>query len=168
MKYKTHEDTVKKEIVVKVNLQEGAQIPKRKMEAAAYDCYANEDIEIGDDAVLIKLGFKLELPEGYYAEIVPRSSTGLKTPLRQANCVGIIDNDYRGEVRGMFERKQDFGKGFLGRLKWLLFGTPKYKINKGDRICQLLIKKDLKTAIQVEEKLTPTERGEKGFGSTGK
>lgn len=78
---------------VKIKLADGAIMPVRKTNgAAAYDCYANENVEVGGETVLIGLGFAMELPPGFHAEIVPRSSTGLKTPLRQANNVGVIDS----------------------------------------------------------------------------
>ena len=74
------------------------------------------------------------------------------TTLRMANSVGIIDSDYRGEV------------GFIGESSRL----EPVVIKKGDRIAQMLIKRDVDTELVVVEKLSSTERGEKGFGSTGK
>ena len=89
---------------VKIKVLEGGKMPTKGTEgAAAYDCYAKETVEVGYNPVLIGLGFALELPEGYHAEIVPRSSVGLKTNLRQPNCVGIIDSDYRGDFPSLIK-----------------------------------------------------------------
>jgi len=137
---------------VKIELVPGGRKPEKKTPgAAAYDCYAREDTMLIAPAI-IPLGFKIELPQGYHAEIVPRSSIGLMTTLRMANSVGIIDSDYRGEV------------GFIGESSL----SEPVVIKKGDRIAQMLIKRDVDTELVVVEKLSSTERGEKGFGSTGK
>ena len=92
--------------IVKIKLLPGGKMPvKKTADAAAWDCFAREDTIVKAAPVLIGLGFMAEPPEGYYLEIVPRSSTGLKTPLRQPNSVGTIDADYRGEVKAMYESK---------------------------------------------------------------
>lgn len=149
---------------VKIELLPGGRKPEKKTPgAAAYDCYAREDVIVKEEPVLIGLGFALELPDGYHAEIVPRSSIGLKTNLRQPNCVGIIDSDYRGEVKAMYESKLVTACGMLQ-----ITFKPVH-IKAGERIAQMLIKRDVDTELVVVEKVsTSTERGEKGFGSTGK
>lgn len=91
---------------IKIKLLTGGKMPtKGTIGAAGYDCYAREDITVGTEPVLIGLGFAIEIPPGYHAKIFPRSSTGLKTLLRQPNSCGIIDSDYRGEVKVMYEAK---------------------------------------------------------------
>jgi dUTP pyrophosphatase len=95
----------------------------------------------------------MEIPEGYHAEIYPRSSVGLKTYLRMANSVGIIDSDYRGEV------------GFIAESK---LETPMLYIQKGQRIAQMIIKKNEGVVLVQSDELSNTERGEGGFGSSGK
>lgn len=137
---------------VKIELVPGGVKPEKKTPgAAAYDCYARVDKILVAPAI-IPLGFKIELPEGYHAEIVPRSSIGLMTTLRMANSVGIIDSDYRGEV------------GFIGESSL----SEPVVIKKGDRIAQMLIKRNIEVDLVEVDKLSCTERGEKGFGSTGK
>ena len=101
-------------------------------------------------------------------EIVPRSSIGLKTPLRQPNSIGIIDSDYRGEVKAMYEapigRVQ---RETMGRRKIWEIDRQYYQIKAGDRIAQMkLCKKYDADLVEVDE-LSETERGEGGFGSTG-
>lgn len=76
--------------------------------------------------------------------------------------------DYRGEVRAMFECKPTFKDNFWERLRWLLFGNVKYKVRKGDRICQMLIKKNETATLSKSGTLSTTKRGTDGFGSTGK
>ena len=100
--------------------------------------------------VLIPLGFALELPEGYHAEIYPRSSVGLKTKIRVPNSIGIIDSDYRGEVNLICETKEGS--------EW---------VSNGQRIAQMLIVKDSEVELKLSDELSETERGEGGFGSTG-
>lgn len=149
---------------VKIKVLEGGKMPTKGTEgAAAYDCYAKETVEVGYNPVLIGLGFALELPEGYHAEIVPRSSVGLKTNLRQPNCVGIIDSDYRGEVKAMYELKP-----MLGVNRDAFYPSMGYVILKGDRIAQMIIKKNEDVELVEVDELSDTERGVGGFGSTGK
>lgn len=145
--------------IVKIKLLPGGKMPEKKSSgAAAWDCFAREDVVVGNNPVLIGLGFMAEPPKGYYLEIVPRSSIGLKTKLRQPNSVGIIDNDYRGEVKAMYE----------AHCTCDCYGIGCAEIKAGDRIAQMIPRKmedvDL---VQVDE-LSETERGAKGFGSTGK
>lgn len=105
-------------------------------------------------------------------EIVPRSSTGLKTNLRQPNSIGVIDSDYRGEVKAMYESKIEERKvAHSGTV----FSAPVYKcvgtatsIKAGDRIAQMILRKKYDADLVEVEELSETERGENGFGSTGK
>lgn len=148
---------------VKIKLLEGGKMPtKGTPYAAAYDCYASQTVEVGYTPVLIGLGFAIELPEGYHAEIVPRSSTGLKTNLRQPNCVGIIDSDYRGEVKVIYELKP-----LLGVNRDAFYPYKGFTVLKGDRIAQMLVKKNEDVELVEVDELSETERGSGGFGSTG-
>lgn len=151
--------------IVKIKLLPGGKMPvKKTADAAAWDCFAREDVVVGNNPVLIGLGFMAEPPKGYYLEIVPRSSIGLKTPLRQPNSVGIIDADYRGEVKAMYEVPvglRDFSIG-------VQISVREFVIQSGDRIAQMILRKmEEADLVQVDE-LSETERGEGGFGSTGK
>lgn len=159
--------------IVKIKLLPGGKMPtKGTPGAVGYDCYARlyrktyevrkdgtereiwvEKAEAVDDkkAALIPLGFALELPKGYHAEIYPRSSTGLKTKIRVPNSVGIIDSDYRGEVNLICETKEGH--------EW---------VENGQRIAQMLIVKDDEFTFELADQLSETERGDGGFGSTGR
>lgn len=158
--------------IVKIKLLPGGKMPEKKSaDAAAWDCFAREDVVVGNNPVLIGLGFMAEPPKGYYLEIVPRSSTGLKTNLRQPNSIGVIDSDYRGEVKAMYESKIEERKvAHSGTV----FNAPVYKcvgtatlIKAGDRIAQMKLCKKYDADLVVVEELSETERGTGGFGSTG-
>lgn len=158
--------------IVKIKLLPGGKMPEKKSaDAAAWDCFAREDVVVGNNPVLIGLGFMAEPPKGYYLEIVPRSSTGLKTNLRQPNSIGVIDSDYRGEVKAMYESKIEERKvAHSGTV----FSAPVYKcvgtatsIKAGDRIAQMILRKKYDADLVQVEELSETERGTGGFGSTG-
>lgn len=121
--------------------------------SAGFDFYCLEETIIKEGQTLIvKTGLSVEIPEGYFMSIVPRSSTGLKTPLRQANSYGVIDSDYRGEIGLLFTN----------------YSNNSYTVNKGDRLAQGFILPVFQMPIEETVDLSETERGEGGFGSTGK
>ena len=104
-----------------------------------------------DGRIVYGLGLAFEIPKGYVGLLVPRSSCS-KMGIQMPNSIGVIDSDYRGEVKAVFkESKPDP----------LIYDL-------GDRVAQLLIVPiELATFTEVEE-LSETERGCGGFGSTGK
>ena len=102
--------------------------------------------------VKISLGVAVEVPQGHVLLLVPRSSTGIKTPLRIPNSIGVIDSDYRGEICALCEN----------------CSNNIFRINKGDRLLQGILLETPRVTIQEVEQLSETERGEGGFGSTGK
>lgn len=138
-------------INIKIKVVSGGKMPEKKTDgAAAYDCYARETVILENTSKVIPLGFKIQIPNGFHAEIYPRSSIGLKTSLRMANSVGIIDSDYTGEV------------GFVGESK-----IGECVVKAGERIAQMIIKRNLEITFEEVAELSPTSRGEGGFGSTG-
>ena len=101
---------------------------------------------------LIPTGLFIELPEGYEAQIRPRSGLALKHGITVLNTPGTIDADYRGEIGVIL----------------INLSTEDFKIEHGERICQMVIAHHEQAEwIQVEE-LNETERGAGGFGHTGK
>ena len=101
---------------------------------------------------LIPTRLVMEIPAGYVGLMFPRSGLSLKTSLRQPNSVGVIDSDYRGEVHGMFTNT----------------GDEAGVIERGDRIAQMIVLPiPCVEWVEVDE-LGETERGEGGFGSTGR
>ena len=99
----------------------------------------------------IKLGISCEAKNGESYFLFPRSSIS-KTPLRMANSIGLIDGGYRGEIMAVCDNIKDF----------------EFKINKGDRLFQL-VSADLSAInFKIVNNLSETDRGFGGFGSTGK
>lgn len=125
------------------------------VEAAGADLYACLDapviIEAGE-TVFIPTGLALEVPKGCAGLVYARSSMGAKRGLAPANKVGVIDSDYRGEIRVVLHNH----------------GKIAQTIEPGDRIAQFIITPVL-TPVYVEtDCLSDTDRGQGGFGSTGK
>lgn len=107
-------------------------------------------IEPGD-IVLIPTGFAMALPEGFEAQIRPRSGLAVKHGITVANAPGTIDCDYRGEVK-------------VGLVN---LGKAAYTINRGERIAQMVIGQVYQAQVQEVDALDMTERNSGGFGSTG-
>ena len=118
---------------------------------AGIDCFAQEDFTLYAskdyiDGVLIPLGFGLEIPNGYMATIRPRSSMNIKGIITQ---IGTIDSGYRGEIKAYFINTTQI----------------KYDFKRGDKICQIIVEPVVLAEPVLE---LGEERGEGGFGSTGK
>lgn len=135
---------------IKIKLFDGGKMPTYKTSGAACaDCYANEDaVLLVGETRLVKLGFALELPEGYEAQIRGRSGMS-KNGISAA--LGTIDADYRGEVCAIITNNT----------------IREYHVFKGDRIAQMKIGVAPQYQFETVEELTETERGSNGFGSTG-
>lgn len=129
-----------------------ARPPERKSEGAAgYDVFSDEDKTVArSERSLISTGFIIAIPLGYYGRLAPRSGLAVQNSIDIGG--GVIDSDYRGEVKVCFVNN----------------GKTSYDIKKGDRIAQLIIEKISTSEVEVVENLDSTERGTKGFGSTGK
>lgn len=138
-------------------VREGAVIPKRATPGSAgMDLYAVLDsektLERGE-ILMVPTGIAIELPSpDYVAYIFARSGLAIKHGITLANCVGVVDSDYRGEV-------------CVGLVN--VSNTP-YTITPGERIAQLVISPVSLMPVMEAESLSDTERGEGGFGSTGK
>ncbi len=100
---------------------------------------------------LIPTGLQMALPEGYEAQIRPRSGLAYKNGITMLNSPGTIDSDYRGEVKVLA----------------INHGDQPYVITHGDRIAQMVIAPVYQPQIEESETLPETNRGEGGFGSTG-
>ena len=143
------------ELPMTVDTANGAQVPTYAHETdAAADLYAMETVVVDGNTLgnKIRTGVKIQLPEGWLAMILPRSSMGTKTPLRLSNSVGLIDSGYRGELGVLYDNISD---------------TP-YAINAGDRIAQLLVMPSYRFQAKVVDILADSDRGETGFGDSGK
>lgn len=142
---------------------------KATKEAGAYDVFCNKvDYNKKLKVFICYIGIGMTPPKGYRVALVPRSSLS-KYPLTLANSYGVGDYDYTGEYQYRF---RDIGFSFLEKLclkyfkKYFLDNYFPYK--KGDRIGQIFIEKSYNLSFVEKETLDITERGNEGFGSTGK
>ena len=137
-------------------LRPQAQLPTRGSEyAAGYDLYADLDEAVSiqpHTTAKISAGIALEIPEGYFGGIYARSGLATKEGLRPANCVGVIDADYRGPVTVALHNDSD----------------EERIVEPGERIAQLVIQPFLSVSFIESDTLSETVRGTGGFGSTGK
>jgi dUTP pyrophosphatase len=133
-----------------------SKAPEYKTDGSfAFDLYSDRDCTVvGNKPTLISLGVKVEIPSGYGMLIIPRSSIGSKTPLRQSNSVGLIDSDYRGVVMVMYESNRDIAGSTI--------------VRRGDRIAQGFLIPYVNVDFVEADELSETERGTGGFGSTGR
>lgn len=140
-------------------LTDTAQIPTRGSEyAAGYDLYADMSDFMTNGTTLqphttvkIGTGIAIEIPEGYFGGIFPRSGLSTKKGLRPANTPGCIDADYRGEIIVALHNDSD----------------QIQIIEKGERIAQLVVIPFLPVEFEEVKELSDTDRGSGGFGSTG-
>jgi dUTP pyrophosphatase len=100
---------------------------------------------------LVQTGLKLQLPEGYEAQVRPRSGLALKHGVTVLNAPGTIDADYRGEVSVLLVNH----------------GSEPFEITRGMRIAQLVVAPVARVILEEAESLTETARGAGGYGSTG-
>lgn len=103
------------------------------------------------ETVLVPTGFSIELPQGFEAQIRPRSGLAIKQNIGLMNAPGTIDSDYRGEVKVVLTN----------------FGKEEFIINRGDRIAQMVIARYERIEWELSDSLNDTVRGAGGFGSTG-
>ena len=136
-----------------------ANIPTRGSEkAAGWDLYAVIDNDLKQvvipphETVEISTGLSIQPPEGYFGAIFPRSGLSTKQGLRPANCVGVCDEDYRGEYIVALHNDTNVSQ----------------YVNHNDRIAQLVFLPYLSVEFIEMDALEETERGSGGFGSTGK
>ena len=135
-----------------------AKLPvKGSLEAACYDVYAHSITET-NGKVKVGLGFKTEIPKGYKGIIVPRSNL-TKHYWVLNHSFGVVDSDYRGEWMAIFT--SIYGAPFLNE-----YQPFPYKI--GERVAQIYFEKVVDVEFEEVEHLDSSERGEGGFGSTGK
>lgn len=153
--------------------REGAILPSYANPGdAGMDVCAAEDVTIHPgQTVLIPTGIKLAIPEGYEIQVRPRSGISLKTPLRLSNSPGTIDSGYRDELGIIMSNTSEICICDEGNI--LTLNSAKnvhgvYKINKGDRIAQIILQKVPRIEFRVVDSVGEIgiSRGG-GFGSSG-
>ena len=137
-------------------LHSNAQIPTYGSAQAAgadlYACIDNAVVIAPGESAWIPTGIAMEIPEGFVGLVYARSSMGVKRGLAPANKVGVIDSDYRGEIRVV------------------LYNHSKNEqcVEPNERVAQIVITPVITPGFSVAEELNDTQRSDKGFGSTGK
>ncbi|MFA7108305.1 MAG: dUTP diphosphatase [Sphaerochaetaceae bacterium] len=143
--------------IVKVKLMGEAELPHYSSVSASgidLSAYLPEGPVVISplERILIPTGIKIALEDGYEAQIRPRSGLAIKHGITVLNTPGTIDSDYRGEIK----------------IVLINLSKENFLINNKDRIAQMVVSKYEKVTFSTVEVLDETERGEKGFGSTGK
>ncbi len=124
--------------------------------AAGMDLYAAVPVDepvvmAAGERALIPTGIAVALPQGYEAQIRPRSGLALRHGIGMVNSPGTIDSDYRGEILVLL----------------INHGAEAFAVERGARIAQMIVAPVSHVQWQVAESLSPSARGESGFGSTG-
>lgn len=145
-------DKVVRQTLRFAKLSERAKAPTRgSVDAAGYDLYAAEEkvIEPGKRAC-VKTDIQIEVPSGTYGRVAPRSGLAAKHGIDVG--AGVVDKDYRGNVMVLLFN----------------FGDAAFSVSPGDRIAQLVLEKICMAELEELPTLDETDRGDGGFGSTGK
>ena len=141
---------------VKIKLENGCEnfCPKKAHpDDAGYDLYSRIDAVLEPlSGMAIPVGFAMELPAGYEAQIRPRSGLAAKYHITVTNSPGTVDANYRGEIKAILYN----------------LGREPFVIQRGDRIAQMVICKLLEINLIEATELSETDRGSGGFGSSGK
>lgn len=137
-------------------LKPGATVPTMGSKfAAGADLYSAEEADVviePSETKFIGTGLAMEIPEGYVGLVYARSGLACKRGLAPANKVGVVDSDYRGEIKVALHNH----------------GKEAQTVEKGERIAQMVIAPYLSVNYEEADELSETERGEGGFGSTGR
>ena len=141
---------------VKIKLENGCEnfCPKKAHpDDAGYDLYSRIDAVLEPlSGMAIPVGFAMELPSGYEAQIRPRSGLAAKHHITVSNSPGTVDANFRGEVKAILYN----------------LGKEPFIIQRGDRIAQMVICELPEIELVEATELSETDRGSGGFGSTGK
>lgn len=138
---------------VDIELVEGGILPQYQTSGAAgMDLCSSESFTLNPmERRGVKTGVKISLPDGFEAQVRPRSGLALKHGISMVNSPGTIDSDYRGEIRVIL----------------INLGQEVVPFEVGDRVAQLVIAPVTRADWNIVDELDTTERGTKGFGSSG-
>lgn len=143
-------------IKIECMVQDGAKLPAYQTEGSAgadVCAFLTEDLVLQPmERAAVPTGLSFEIPFGYEIQVRPRSGLALKNGITCLNTPGTIDSDYRGEVKIIL----------------INLGKEAFTIHNGERIAQLVVKPVFSADFEIVSKLSSTERGSGGFGSTGK
>lgn len=146
--------------LVNIITDDDMYIPKKGTPGSAgYDCVAKSMEYLPEERCWVyDLGFKIQLPKGYFGDLRPRSSIYKAGPWYLANSAGVLDSDYQGDVKAIFKSSSD---------EWDCVSEPPYY--EGERVCQLILTAYSDMELEKVDKFeTKTKRGTGGHGSTGR
>lgn len=143
-------------LTIRIVNKSGMPLPQYETSGSAgMDLRANLEngIVLGPlERALVPTGLFIELPQGYEAQVRPRSGMSIKHGITMINCIGTIDSDYRGEIK----------------IPVVNLSNEAYTLTHGERVAQMVIAKYETAALEAVDVINETERGAGGFGSTGK
>lgn len=135
-------------------LDDGLPLPESAYEGdCAVDLCTTEDLSIGpQQRCTVPTGIAIALPRGFAGLVLPRSGLASKHGITIVNAPGLIDSDYRGEILVVLLNTDN---------------EETFRAKRGDRIAQLMVVQLPKIAYELQDELSKTDRGDKGFGSSG-
>lgn len=137
-------------------VRQGAQLPAQATsQSAGYDLHACVEADLvlhPGERKLVPTGLAIALPEGVEAQVRPRSGLAVKHGITVLNTPGTIDSDYRGEISVVL----------------INLGSEEFTIHPGERIAQMVFARYEQPSFELRSELDHTERGQGGFGSTGR
>lgn len=143
-------------LTIRIVNQSGMPLPQYETSGSAgMDLRAHLENEIvlkPLERALVPTGLFIELPQGYEAQVRPRSGMSIKHGITMINCIGTIDSDYRGEIK----------------IPVVNLSNETYTLQPGERVAQMIIARYETAALEAVDVINETERGAGGFGSTGK
>lgn len=141
-------------VTIQIVLSEQARMPEYKSAGAAgLDLCSAEDVSLERfERRLVPTGVKVAIPPGFEGQVRPRSGLAREHGIGMVNSPGTIDSDYRGEIMVLLVN----------------LGDSNVRLSRGERIAQLVIAPVARADVRIVERLEETERGEGGFGSTGR
>lgn len=160
---------------LKVKLTDGAPLPRHaKPGDAGLDLTTRETVTLRPgETKMVGTGVSVEIPEGYFGLVVPRSGLGSRG-VNLSNCCGIIDSGYRGEIKAPLHNNHPMYKE--GEAGWESGGFSDFvelnvdgvmTVKRGERVCQLLVLPVMHVDCVEVGELSGSDRGTGGFGSTG-
>lgn len=139
---------------LKIKMTDGAPLPRHARPGdAGLDLTSRETVTVNPgDTVFVDIGCSFEIPDGFFGLCAPRSGLACKHGITFANTPGIIDSGYRGSVKVALHN----------------IGREPYTVERGERVCQIIVVPFASCECVEVDELTETERGEGGFGSSGR
>jgi dUTP pyrophosphatase len=147
-----------------VKLTDGAPLPKHaKPGDAGLDLTTRETVTLEPgETKIVGTGVSVEIPKGCFGLVVPRSGLGSRG-INLSNCVGVIDSGYRGEIKAPLHNNHPTVFHAMGRI---MASHDTMTIERGERVCQLIVVPFVTCECVEVDELSDTERGTDGFGST--